>query len=105
MVKYITLVLFCTIFTAALCQADTNTTTTTTTNPDGSETVEQTTTEPTPPAETSQNKSGPKIIGPTGATGVIRRSDRRQDRRLEEDLDNLQDAIDSRPGIDRRNRR
>lgn len=43
-----------------------------------------------PPAPVRQ----PKLIGPTGATGTIRRSDRRQDRRLEEDLEDLGDALD-----------
>ena len=58
--------------------AETTTTTTTVTHPDGSTTttVEETTTEQAP-----QPQNDPKLIGPTGATGVIRRSDRRQDRR------------------------
>ena len=79
------------------CLADSTTTTTTsTTNADGSTTVEETTMTDT--LETTT----PNLIGPTGVTGTIRRSDRRQDRRLEEDLEDLGDAIDRRPGIDRR---
>lgn len=93
MIKYI----FCTALALLFinnCQAST-TTTTTTKNADGSTTtVEETT--------TSESSSTPNLIGPKGATGVIRRSDRRQERRLEEDLDNLDDAIDRRPGIERR---
>ncbi len=50
-----------------------------------------------PPAPIRQ----PKLIGPTGATGTIRRSGRRQDRRLEEDLEDLGDALD-RPRRGRR---
>ena len=59
------------------------------TNEDGTQTVveETTTTETT--AETEQasesesveGRDDPNIVGPTGATGTIRRSDRRQDRR------------------------
>ena len=58
-------------------------TTTTTTNPDGSTTTTQetstapATTETAPPPQSAN----PNLVGPTGATGVIRRSDRRQDRR------------------------
>jgi hypothetical protein len=57
------------------------TTTTTTTHPDGTvtTTVEETTT-PSEESET-ENISTPKLVGPTGVTGTIRRSDRRQDRR------------------------
>jgi hypothetical protein len=58
---------------------------------------ETTSTPPPAPAPVQQ----PRLVGPTGATGVIRRSDRRQDRRLEEDLEDLGDAIDRQP----RNRR
>ncbi|MGB5198854.1 MAG: hypothetical protein WBN68_21705 [Sedimenticolaceae bacterium] len=65
--------------------AETTTTTTTVTHPDGTttQTVEETTgTAPASEEATSQPQStGPNLIGPTGATGVIRRSDRRQDRR------------------------
>ena len=58
--------------------AETTTTTTTVTNPDGTTTttVEETTTESAPPPQNQRN-----LVGPAGATGVIRRSDRRQDRR------------------------
>jgi len=65
------------------------TTTTTTTNPDGSTTVQETTTQTT--------TTGTNVIGPTGVTGTIRRSNRRQDRRMEEDLENLGDAAKNRP--------
>lgn len=58
--------------------ADT-TTKTTTTHPDGSTTVEETTT--TDSSEPASQTHQPNLVGPTGATGVIRRSDRRQDRR------------------------
>jgi L,D-peptidoglycan transpeptidase YkuD (ErfK/YbiS/YcfS/YnhG family) len=72
------------LLAASLINAETTTTTTTVTNPDGSttETVQETSTEPAA-AETAPptQSSTPNLIGPTGATGVIRRSDRRQDRR------------------------
>ena len=64
------------------------TTTTTTTNPDGSTTVEETTT---------TDANGVPLVGPAGVTGAIRRSDRRQDYRLEEDLEDLGDAAKDRP--------
>ncbi|RLA20181.1 MAG: hypothetical protein DRQ62_10890 [Gammaproteobacteria bacterium] len=67
--------------------------TTTTSNPESGMTVVE---QPAAPPV----KSAPKLIGPTGVTGTIRRSDRRQDRRLEEDLEDLGDAIDRRPSID-----
>jgi hypothetical protein len=60
--------------------SETTTTTTTVTHPDGTttQTVEETSTEEqASPATENQ----PNLIGPAGATGVIRRSDRRQDRR------------------------
>jgi len=66
---------------------ETTTTTTTTTNPDGTTTttVQETTKKSDPPAEqqpASQPQANqPNLVGPTGATGTIRRSDRRQDRR------------------------
>lgn len=85
------------LFSANLCLA--GTTTTTTTNPDGSTTVEETTTpEPAAPAV----RTTPKIIGPAGVTGTIRRSDRRQDRRLEEDLEDLKDIRDTTNRVPRR---
>lgn len=60
--------------------ADTTTTTTTTTNADGSTTVvEETTTTETGSAQVDTHQ--PKLVGPTGATGTIRRSNRRQNRR------------------------
>ncbi len=64
------------------------TTTTTTTNPDGSTTVEET---------TSTDANGVPLVGPAGVTGAIRRSDRRQDYRMEEDLEDLGDAAKDRP--------
>ena len=64
------------------------TTTTTTTNPDGSTTVEETTT---------TDANGVPLVGPAGVTGAIRRSDRRQDYRMEEDLEDLGDAVNDRP--------
>ena len=61
-------------------------------------TSDTTSTAPPPaPTATTTPVRQPKLIGPTGATGVIRRSDRRQDRRLEEDLEDLGDAIDRKP--------
>ncbi len=66
------------LISASNCLADT---TTTTTNPDGSTTVVETTEAPS-----SATAPTRRLIGPTGVTGTIRRSDRRQDRRLEEDL-------------------
>ncbi len=70
------------LLAAGLVNADT--TTTTVTNPDGSttKTVEETSTAPaTTETESSTQSATPNLVGPTGATGVIRRSDRRQDRR------------------------
>jgi len=72
------------LLAASLVNAETTTTTTTVTNPDGSttKTVEETSTEPaTTETESSTQSTTPNLVGPTGATGVIRRSDRRQDRR------------------------
>lgn len=57
------------------------TTTTTTTNPDGSTTTVEETTTADPQPTTAVPVYDPNLIGPTGATGTIRRSDRRQDRR------------------------
>ena len=69
------------LLAATLVNAET---TTTVTNPDGSTTttVQETSTEPAT-AETAPppQSATPNLVGPTGATGVIRRSDRRQDRR------------------------
>ena len=64
------------------------TTTTTTTNPDGSTTTEETTT---------TDANGVPLVGPAGVTGAIRRSDRRQDYRQEQDLEDLGDAVNNRP--------
>ncbi len=69
-----------------VANAGTDTKTTTTTHPDSTKTttVEESTTsgdstsQDTAPANQARQ---PNLIGPTGATGVIRRSDRRQDRR------------------------
>ena len=82
-------VLFCTCFLVVSAgYAESETATTTTTNPDGSTstTVQETTT--TPKEETSAKEAEDAtgvgrggLVGPTGATGTIRRSDRRQDRR------------------------
>ena len=60
-------------------------------------TSDTTSTAPPPAPTTTTPVRQPKLIGPTGATGVIRRSDRRQDRRFEEDLEDLGDAIDRKP--------
>jgi len=58
------------------------------TNEDGTQTVvEETTTTETSDTEQAEEpesvegRDGPNIVGPTGATGTIRPSDRRQDRR------------------------
>jgi len=103
--RYIAL---CAMFLTSNCFADT--TTTTTVNPDGSTTVVETSTTPAPPPAAAPVGTAPKLIGPKGVTGTIRRSDRRQDRRLEEDLEDLSDAVDRRPStqhnsVNRVNRR
>jgi len=67
----------------------TTVTTKTITNEDGTQTVvEETTTtettdetEQTSESESVEGRDDHNIVGPTGATGTIRRSDRRQDRR------------------------
>ncbi len=86
------------IFLTSNCFADT-----TTINPDGSTTVVETSTTaaPPPPLAAAPVGTAPKIIGPKGVTGTIRRSDRRQDRRLEEDLKDLNDAVDRNPSTQR----
>lgn len=67
-------------------ETTTTTTTTTVTHPDGSttKTVQEATSD-APASATEQTapaaSTAPNIIGPTGVTGVMRRSDRRQDRR------------------------
>ena len=69
---------------AAVAGADTKTTTTTTTHPDGTTTttVEETTTSGDSSSDDTDYQTRQRnIVGPTGATGTIRRSDRRQDRR------------------------
>jgi len=58
--------------------ADTTTTTTTTDADSNVTTVEETT---TTEASDDSYDDDHNLIGPTGATGTIRRSDRRQDRR------------------------
>ncbi len=83
--KALLLATFCSAMLAGAPAYADSSTTTTTTNPDGSTTVEETTTTDT---------NGVPIVGPTGVTGAIRRSDRRQDRRLEEDI---KDAVGDRP--------
>ena len=60
--------------------AETVTETTTTTAPDGTETTTVVTTETTP-EQSGTTTVEPCAVGPTCATGTIRRSDRRQDRR------------------------
>ena len=81
------------VSTPTLIYAQTTTTTTTTTvNADGSTTttVEETVVEQDTAEETSPD-DGVDLIGPTGVTGTIRRSDRRQDRRREDDLEEIFD--------------
>ncbi len=80
---------FCSALLVATSSFADTTTTTTTTNPDGSTTTVEGTT-------TTDVNSVP-LVGPAGVTGTIRRSDRRQDRRLEEDLGDLGDAVGDRP--------
>ena len=58
------------LLVANTCYADT---TTTTTDDNGNVTTEEMT--------TKDSDDDPNLIGPAGATGTIRRSDRRQDRR------------------------
>ena len=81
-IRKLFLVIFGMMFGASV-GAETATTTTTTTNPDGTTTttVEETTTESTSAQDAPPPQSEPNLVGPDGATGVIRRSDRRQDRR------------------------
>jgi len=76
------------VITASHAETEKTTTTTTTTNPDGSTTttVEETTATPEEKTSTQETEAVPvvggrNIVGPTGVTGTIRRSDRRQDRR------------------------
>ena len=73
---------WCGLLAGATSSAETTTTTTTTTHPDGTTTttVEETTTSQ-PEAPPPPQSTAPNLIGPTGVTGTIRRSDRRQDRR------------------------
>lgn len=86
-ISILCLMLFASI---AISGETTTTVTKTITNEDGTQTVveETTTIESTSEAEQQATESGeeaatdlPNIVGPDGATGVIRRSDRRQDRR------------------------
>jgi hypothetical protein len=66
----------------ATAQETTTTITTTTTNADGTTTTtEETTSTQETTAAQETTISGVKLVGPTGVTGTIRRSDRRQDRR------------------------
>ena len=71
---------FYSLLAVAASSADTTTTTTTTTNPDGTTTttVEETTSTEEPETTPQATRN---LVGPTGVTGTIRRSDRRQDRR------------------------
>ncbi len=89
------------LLASSASNAETTTTTTTTTNPDGTSTttVEETTT--TDEASSSRGTDR-NLVGPAGVTGTIRRSDRRQDYRQEQDLEDLKDAGDA---INRRPRR
>jgi hypothetical protein len=64
------------LLVANTCYADTTTTTTTTTDDNGNVITEETTT-----TDSDDSYDDPNLIGPAGATGTIRRSDRRQDRR------------------------
>jgi hypothetical protein len=86
---------FCAFLLSTSINAQT-TTTTTTTNPDGSVTTQETTTqEPAPaPAPTS---TAPKALGPKGVAGTLRRVERRDDYRKEQDLEKLDDALEDRP--------
>lgn len=61
------------------------------------EVVEETSSAPPPETTTQESAPGGGVIGPKGVTGTIRRADRRQDRRLEEDLEDLGDAVEGRP--------
>jgi hypothetical protein len=74
---------FCLGLLPAMAAAETTTTTTTVTHPDGSttQTVEETTSTESTETAAQPQAVQPRLIGPAGATGVIRRSDRRQDRR------------------------
>jgi hypothetical protein len=79
--------LYLTLLMSSASGTETTTTTTTTTNPDGTTTTTVEETTGTPPETAPQDPApaspaaGRKLIGPAGATGTIRRSDRRQDRR------------------------
>ena len=76
------------------------TTTTTTTNPDGSVTTQEVTTqEPAAQPTTTQPTTGNSrnVVGPAGVTGTIRRVNRRDEYRQNEDLDDLEDALEDRP--------
>ena len=79
-----------------ICYAES--TTTTTTNPDGSTTVEETTTNTSDTNSTNNHN----IVGPAGVTGTIRHVNRRDEYRKQEDLDDLEDAIQDRPNRNRR---
>ena len=80
---------FCSALLVGTSSFAETTTTTTTTNPDGSTTtVEET---------TATDANGVPLVGPAGVTGAIRRSDRRQDYRMEQDLEDLGDAVNDRP--------
>lgn len=90
---------YCGLLANVASNAETTKTTTTTTHPDGTTTtaVEETTSPQEPETAPQANRN---LVGPAGVTGTIRRADRRQDRRREEDLEDVGDAID-----DRRSRR
>jgi hypothetical protein len=62
------------------------TTTTTTTNPDGSVTTQETTTQETTQGTTGNSRN---LVGPAGVTGTIRRVERRDDYRQEQDKEVL----------------
>ena len=71
------------------------TTTTTTTNPDGSVTTQEVTTQE--PAAQPTTGNSRNVVGPAGVTGTIRRVNRRDEYRQNEDLDDLEDALEDRP--------
>lgn len=81
------------LISSNICYAES--TTTTTTNPDGSTTVEETTMN-TSDANSTNNHN---IVGLAGVTGTIRRVNRCDEYRKQDDLE---DAIQDRPNRNRR---
>ena len=83
------------ISAAQAADSTTTTTTTTKTNADGSTTTEVQETSSTPDETVVAPAVGTGgLVGPTGVTGTIRRSDRRQDRR------NGDARVDHNDGVD-----